>query len=216
MASAPGSTSPAVQSAELLALPARFVLLPALALLAALAGCTALLPKSQSATQAKWTTFEQAKQAIEGIVPHKTRRSDLEAMGIDPYTNPSVTILTYPDILQRFAAGSVITEQSLEAGIRDCLKAGKVCNGFTIDQTSVFRKRDGNFWADILGFRRATDVSGWHFSALIVMLDDLVVYASYGGQPNLHEREVSRNPLGPLQESGGSVIIRSIETRGGF
>lgn len=175
----------------------------------ALAGCSALLPKSQNATVAQWHTFAEAKQAIDGIALHKTRRQDLSAIGIDPYTNPSVTILTYPDILQRFAAGSAV-ERSLDPGIRDCLNAGKVCNGYSIDQNSMVRKRNGNFWADMFNFKRETDVSGWHFNALIVMQDDLVVYASYGGQPQIHEHEQSKNPLGPLQETGPSVIIRYI------
>ena len=34
------------------------------------------------------------------------------------------------------------------------------------------------------------------------MIDDMVVYTLYGGQPRIHEHEVTRNPLGPLQGLG--------------
>ena len=63
-------------------------------------------------------------------------------------------MLTYPDILQRFAGATVITSQDLDTGIRDCLTAGKACSGYSIDVTNIKRKRDGNFWADILNFKR--------------------------------------------------------------
>jgi hypothetical protein len=162
-----------------------------------------------------WHSFDDAKHAIESIKPGETRRQDLAIIGIDPYSNSSVTILTYPDILQRFAAGSTVNAQTLEPGILTCLKAGKVCNGYAIDQSSTSRKRYGNFWADMLNFKRQTDITGWRFNALIVLMGDLVVYASYGGQPSIHEHDATRNPLGPLQEYGGSVIIRYIPA-GGF
>jgi hypothetical protein len=170
------------------------------------AGCVGLLPKSENVTHTTWHSFDEAKQTIASITPNQSRREDIERIGIDPYTNPGVTILAYPDILQRFAAGSVVSEQNLEPGIRDSLRAGKACNGFAIDQTSVLRTRVGNFWMDMLNFNRQTDVTGWRFNALIVLKDDLVVYTSYGGQPTIHAREASKNPLGPLQEAGGGVV----------
>ena len=37
------------------------------------------------------------------------------------------------------------------------------------------------------------------------MVDDLVVYALYGGQPTIREREESRQPLGPQQNRGDVV-----------
>jgi hypothetical protein len=65
-------------------------------------------------------------------------------------------------------------------------------------------KRDhvGGFWADTLGFKRIVDVSGWSFNGLILLVEDRVVYTLYGGQPNLREKETSRQPLGPVQNLG--------------
>ena len=56
------------------------------------------------------------------------------------------------------------------------------------------RKRVGNFWLDSLNFYRDTDVTGWSFNALVLFVDERVVYTLYGGQPRVHEREVTRNP----------------------
>jgi hypothetical protein len=37
-------------------------------------------------------------------------------------------------------------------------------------------------------------------------VDDLVVFTLYGGQPQVHEQEVSRNPIGPLQGWGERIV----------
>jgi len=69
----------------------------------------------------------------------------------------------------------------------------------------IQRHRRGNFWIDSLAFRREVVVTGWTFNAVIVFLDDLVVYRAFGGQPRLEEISATRNPLGPLQAWGDSV-----------
>ena len=45
-------------------------------------------------------------------------------------------------------------------------------------------------------------MSGWTFNALVIMVDDGVVFTVFGGQPRILEHEVIRNPLGPLQSWG--------------
>ena len=177
----------------------------------AAAGCTSLLPTADVATQQAWADFEQARAAIERIAPHKTTRADLSAAGIDPLRNASITILGLPDVMQRFALGTAFDAQVLDPGIRECLAAGNACTGYAIFVRRNDRKRIGNFWADTFNFRRETDVTGWSFNALILFDGDTVVYTVHGGQPRIHEKEVSRNPLGPLQglgEAAGSALAR--------
>lgn len=164
-----------------------------------LSGCTTLLPHGRSLTGGAWQSYGQAEQVIESIRPYATKRSDLTAAGLDPFTNPNVTILTYSDVVQRFNVGSMLRPDEIDRGIQDCLKAGKSCIAYAIVQRQVERKRTGNFWLDVLNFRRETDVQGWSFNALVVMVNDVVVYTLYGGQPRIHEHEATRNPLGPLQ-----------------
>jgi len=168
----------------------------------ALSACQSLLPESQAEAGITWESYDEAAQAIDRIKPYETRRADLWAAGLDPRENPSITILSYSDMLQRFAAGSVMRPEDLDRGIRQCLGAGKRCGAYWLQLRRVKRERVGNFWLDSLAFRRETNVTGWSFNALIVLVDDLVVYTLYGGQPGIREREVVRNPLGPLQAWG--------------
>lgn len=169
---------------------------------AGVAGCEALLPAARDATQVGWQTFDEARAAIEAIEPFETHKSSLIANGFDPFRNPAVTILTYPEIVQRFAAGSALQPDEYEPGIRACLKAGKSCTGYAIVARRIKRDRIGNFWADSFAFRREVDITGWTFTALILFVDDLAVYRVFGGQPNMHEQQITRNPLGPLQGWG--------------
>lgn len=177
-----------------------------LCMMTSLAGCVALLPRGQTATQESWPDFESAQAAVERIVPHQSRRAEIAALGFDPYKNPTITILNYSDILQRFVVSGTMKREELDPGILECLKAGKACTGYAILVRSSIRKRTGGFWMDILNFRRVTDITGWTFNALILMVDDLVVYTLHGGQPRIHEQEVTRNPLGPVQESVPSLL----------
>jgi hypothetical protein len=175
---------------------------------ASLAACMSLLPSGSTATQDGWPDYETARGAIERIVPRETRRAELAAAGVDPYKTPAITILNYSDIVQRFAVSGAIRREELDAGILECLQAGKACTGYAIQIKSTTRKRTGGFWMDIFNFRRETDITGWTFNAMILMVDDLVVYTLHGGQPRIHEKEVSRNPLGPVQESLPSLLVK--------
>jgi hypothetical protein len=175
------------------------------------AGCAALLPRAEVATQETWQNYDSAKAAIERIVPMRSQRAELAADGIDPRTNAAVIILSYSDIVQRFAVGSAIRQEELDPGIRQCLTAGKTCTGYSIVLRRTSTRRMGNFWLDSLNFRRETDITGWSFNALILFVGDLVVYTLHGGQPRVHEKEVSRNPLGPLQGWGQQVGPSLIE-----
>jgi len=170
--------------------------------LSSLAACQVLLPDAVTKTEVPWETFEQAREVIARVVPYQTHREQLSADGLDPFTNPAVTLLTYTDIVQRFAVGSAIKPEDLDRGIRECLAAGRRCSGFLVAARRSKRERVGNFWLDSLNFRRETDVSGWSFNALIILVDDLVVFTVHGGQPKIHEHELTRNPLGPLQSWG--------------
>lgn len=175
-----------------------------------LSACQSLLPGSITKTSVSWESFKEARTVIERVIPFQTRREQLTADGLDPYTNPAVTLLTYTDIVQRFAVGSAIRPEELDRGIRECLAAGKRCVGYAVAARNSKRDRVGNFWLDSLNFKRETDTSGWTFNALIIMVDDVVVFTVFGGQPKILEHEVVRNPLGPLQSWGEQVpsIIR--------
>ncbi|MBL0143524.1 MAG: hypothetical protein IPP91_15780 [Betaproteobacteria bacterium] len=168
------------------------------------AGCSDLLPKASSEVSSPWHSFEEAQHAIEKIVPYKTTTMELKAAGIDPYVTPNVQLLSYSDIVLRFPFGSMPMER-LDRGLRECLEAGKGCQGYFISVRETKRDRVGNFWLDALSFYRVIDVQGWSFNALILTVEDRVVYVIQGGQPVIRELETNKQPLGPLQGWGDAL-----------
>jgi hypothetical protein len=175
------------------------------ALAVALAGCAELLPQARNEVASNWGSYEEAKAAIEALQPYRATAADLRAAGIDPYLSPNVRELTYSDVVLRFPISGSAHWEKLDRGLRECLEAGKSCRGYSIASSYVYRQRSGNFWLDALNFTRQTDVTGWNFNALILLVDDRVVYTLHGGQPLIREFEQTKQPLGPLQNWGDTI-----------
>lgn len=175
-----------------------------------LAGCGTLLPTSQSEVSSPWRTFDEARTAIERIEPDRATAAELRASGIDPYTSPNIQLLSYSDILLRFPLGPSAANGRLDRGLRECLEAGKACTGYYISVRDVKRDHIGPFWEDALGFKRVIETTGWQFNALILLVGERVVYTLYSGQPRLREQEITRQPLGPLQNFGDSVPLGNL------
>ena len=102
-------------------------------------------------------------------------------MGKHIPSNPAIIVLHFGDVLQRFSAAALIKPDDVDRGIRDCLHVGKQCNAYAISVKKVSRNRVGNFWVDSLNFRRETVTTGWNVDALLVFVDDLLVYQLVGG-----------------------------------
>jgi hypothetical protein len=170
-----------------------------------LAGCAELLPKASTEVTSQWHSYEQARAAIDRIVPFQTTTADLKAAGIDPFITPNVQILTYSEIVLRFPLSGSMKMEQLDRGLRECLEAGKSCQGFSITARHTKRDRVGDFWLDSLSFYRVVDVNGWSFHALLLAVNGRVVYVLYGGQPVIKEQETNKQPLGPLQGWGDAI-----------
>lgn len=126
---------------------------------------------------------------------------------LDPAANPNITLLNYSDVLRRFIPSPSISADALDAGVRECIEAKSVCIGYEVNQTSINRRRDGGFRSDFLNFTRHVDVAGWRFNGVLLISGNTVVYKLTGGQPNIHEHEQRRNPLGPFQRIGESRLL---------
>ncbi|QJR14188.1 hypothetical protein [Usitatibacter palustris] len=179
--------------------------LAALAAAVALAGCAELLPKTSSEVDSPWGSYEEARAAIERIEPGQTTLADLREHGISLASNPNIEMLSYSDIVLRFPMNWGLALEAADPGLRDCLKAGKECTGVAIKVTKMRRERIGNFWLDALRFKRETEITGWSFNALLLVIDGRIVYTLYGGQPSVREHEIAKNPLGPLQNWGDQL-----------
>jgi len=174
-------------------------------LVTGITGCSSLLPNSHSEASS-FKTFEEARAAIESLIPMQSNQDTLTALGIEAGKQPNTTLLTHADVVRRFVPGSVLTKQDLNAGIVACIEAKDSCRGLEVLASRIDKVRSGNFFADFLNFSRRTDTTGWRFNALILLVDNVVVYRTWGGQPAVNETEVHRNPLGPLQDVGPSTV----------
>lgn len=170
-----------------------------------LAGCSSLLPRGRSESS-PFKSFDEARSAIEALVPMKSTVAALSQLGIDPVQQPNTVILRHPDVVRRFVPSGLLRREDLDSGVLACLQARDACRGWEITATRINRARTGSFLADFTNFSRRLETTGWRFNALVLMVNDQVVYRDWGGQPNINQVEVTNNPLGPLQELGPALV----------
>jgi hypothetical protein len=170
-------------------------------LLAGLCGCTSMLPRGSTTARGAFESFEAAEAALAQVVPYRTTVPELEALGFKRQS-PNVVLISYPDSIARLAPNSQVPLGSMDQGIRECIEARMSCQVYEFHFTRQTQQRVGNFLLDFFNFRRNTVVSGWRFTALVVVKDALVLFTSRGGEPQTDRLERRTNPLGPLQPSG--------------
>jgi hypothetical protein len=168
-------------------------------------GCSSWLPRARNESS-QFKSFDEARLAIDALVPMKSDIKALTALGIDPVKQPNTTILTQADIVRRFVPSALLKREDLDPGVLACLEARDTCRGWELTATRILKARTGNFLADFTNFSRYSETTGWRFNAIILLVNDLVVFRAWGGQPNVNEREATTNPLGPLQEMGPAII----------
>lgn len=166
-------------------------------------GCSGgLLPSVKQTTKSPWQSFEEAKIAFDKIVPSQTTSQDLKRLGFDPFATPNVKLVTYLELTEKFLPNQSIRIEDLDPGVQACLRARETCQGYEVSPKVLNSNRYGNVFLDLFNFRRKQITTGWNFTALIVLKDDLVVHKIWGGEPNVSEFEDKKNPLGPLQDIG--------------
>lgn len=171
-----------------------------------LVGCSSMLPRARSESS-PFANFEEARQAIEGLVPMHSDVASMTRLGISPGQHPNTRILTHADVVRLFLPSSLLKREDLDPGVLACLEARDACRGWEVTAARITRERTGNFWADFSNFSRRSETTGWRFNALILLINDVVVYRAWGGQPRVNEIEVQTNPLGPLQDIGPALVI---------
>ncbi len=167
--------------------------------------CSSLLPRSHTESTS-FASFEAARDAIEKLEPMKSDKATLAKNGFNPASHPNTKILTHSDVVRLFVPTTLLKREDLDPGVLACLEARDACHGLEITGAKIARVRTGNFLADFSNFHRRTETTGWRFNGMILFVNDLVVYRSWGGQPMVSEVEISRNPLGPLQDVGPSLL----------
>lgn len=172
-----------------------------LALLLCLAsGCSGLLPVAKSTDESRWDSFDQVKASFDQVIPLETKKKDLQQLGFDPYQTSNIQIHNYLAIISKFMPNTNITMADLPPGLGRCVKAKDSCVAYELKLENLKNQRHGNLFLDLLRFKRQAHQTGWRFSAFIVLVDDLVVYKLWDGQPRIEAEVYKKNPLGPLQE----------------
>ena len=159
-------------------------------------GCSFLLPSGKAIVQSSWQDYADAKKAFDSITIGKTTVEDLKPLGFDVQASPNVKILNYLDIAAQVQA---IPIQELDPGLQACLRARADCRAYVFEPKRTYSKRIGNFWLDVLNFRRKTHETGWQFKALIVFVNHHVAYKLSSGEPQIDQFQDQINPLGPFQ-----------------
>ena len=168
-------------------------------------GCGSTLPKGEMKTKSPWNTFEQAKTSYDSIILNSTTTDDLQELGFDPYHTPNVRILSYLEILQRFNPNNSVKNEDLPPTVKSCLASREACLAYEATPSFSSSERVGNVVLDLLKFKRERVVTGWSFNALIVIDHSVVVYKIWNGVPMIDQKTSRKNPLGPLQNSVGSM-----------
>ena len=181
----------------------KFVTLLALVTLAS--ACSSMLPVSHS-DASSFQDFDEARNAVVALVPMKSSKTVDARDGIDFAKQPNTKILTHSDVVRLLVPAGLLKREDLDPGILVCLEARDACNGLAITASRIAKTRTGNFFADFVNYRQRTETTGWRFNALILYVDDMVVYRSWGGQPRVDELDVATRPLGPFQEMGPSLV----------
>lgn len=164
-------------------------------------GCGSLLPSTKQTIPSPWSSFEEAKASFDMIIPYKTTAHELKALGFDPFSTPNIKILTYVDIMNLFMPNPSIKKEDLDEGIQSCINAKANCVAYEFDPRIIKSRRYGNVLLDIFNFSRKSRESGWRFEAIIVIVDNIVVYKLWGGNPIIDQYREIKNPLGPLQNA---------------
>ena len=163
-----------------------------------LTGCASMLPETHTNTTS-FKSFEDARAALEALEPRKSDRKALESNGFAHAHHPNMTLLTHADVVRRFLPSALLKREDLDPGILSCLEARDACRGVEVIGTRISKVRTGWFWPDFLNFYRRTETTGWRFNALVLLIDDQIVYRSWSGQPRIDEVEIVKRPMGPLQ-----------------
>lgn len=175
-----------------------------------IAGCSSLLPSGGTVKKSPWKLFDEAKSSFDKIVINQTTDEELIELGFDPHSTPNIAILSYLDVRRLFNY-ELDREEFYHEGVNLCVKAREACQGYDVSIEDIHKKRVGNFWLDLLVVKREEQTTGWRFRALILLVENKVVYKLWSGNPMLDETHAKKNPLGPLQDVGASLIKDSIQ-----
>jgi hypothetical protein len=174
--------------------------IPWLALALLLPACESALPHQRVVTESPWAEFADAKRAFDRIELEKTNVEALRELGFHPYRNDNVAILSYMDVFEIFVPNASLRVEETPSGIQRCIESRERCVGYRQAVLREFDREHGNFWSNFFQVRVKQEVAGWVFESTLVLVDDVVVYKLWEGNPAVLKRSERIQPLGPLND----------------
>lgn len=169
------------------------------------AGGCSTMPSGSHVVTSPWKSYDDVKLAFDSIELNKTTQEDLVTLCFDPLTQPNIAIISHLAVMQRFLVNPSIKKEDLDEGLQRCINAQTACKAYLVDINNTSYERYGNFIADLLTFSRRTRQVGWKFDAILVLVNDVVVYKLSEGTPNVNIDDLAVKPFGPAQNIGEAM-----------
>lgn len=179
-----------------------------LAITLVLVGCGSLglLPYESDVQNTNFESYAAVQAAYRSVNPGATRASDLSHLGFDAARSPNVEMLSYLGVIERFMPRDSIGFDHLAPEVQSCIDARDRCLAYVFRPARLHQERRGNVFLDVLGFQRVTVNSGWSCEVILLVQDGRVAYKVMSGKPNIEDFHDAVQPLGPLQDIGGSMM----------
>jgi hypothetical protein len=173
-----------------------------------LVGCggLGLLPYQTDVKNTNFKSYDAVQIAYKAITPGVTRESQLGDLGFDAASTPNVEVLSYLGVIERFMPRDSVKFDSLDPQVQSCIEARDRCTAYVFRPERLHQQRTGNWFLDILGFERTTVAYGWSAEVVLLMQDGRVAYKVMSGHPRIQDYHDNVQPLGPLQDLGGSLM----------
>lgn len=174
----------------------------------ALVGCggLGLLPYRSEIPNSGFKSYSDVKQAYGAITPGATRASDLGPLGFDAARTPNVEVLSYLGVIERFMPRDSIHFDNLAPAVQSCIDARDRCTAYVFKPSRLHEERRGSIFLDIMGFQHTTVGTGWSAEVILLVQDGRVAYKVMSGHPRIEGLHDSVQPLGPLQDIGGTMV----------
>lgn len=179
-----------------------------LAVALVLVGCggLGLLPYQSDVQNTNFENYAAVQAAYRTISPGATLASDLSHLGFDAARAPNVEMLSYLGVIERFMPRDSISFDHLAPAVQACIDARDRCSAYVFRPARLHQERRGNVLLDMLGFQRVTVNSGWSCEVILLVQDGRVAYKVMSGRPNIEDFHDAVQPLGPLQDIGGTMM----------
>lgn len=164
-----------------------------------------ILPQQHELAITSFHTFDQTRTGYDKVVVNQTSIADLKALGFDPDRSANIQQITYLDVVQAFLPRQDMPFSTVPTSVQTCIAAQNRCIGYLVAPKVSDSARTGSIFLDFFNFRRRTEMKGWTASSMFVLLDGVVIYKLWSGEPNIHTISTHVNPLGPAQDLGSAI-----------